>query len=61
MKLIGLGIGTVYRYKTGFSYWTGPEKPDLKKLVGPDVGPIRKLTYYLIRHSHFLAFAGGRK
>ena len=58
---VGLGIGTAYRYKTGFSYWTGPEKTDLKKLGGPDVGPIRKLTDYFMKHSHVLALAGGRK
>ena len=39
---IGLGTGMVYRYKTVFSYWTGPEKTDLKKFGGPDVGPIGK-------------------
>ena len=61
MYLLGLGIGTAYRYKTVFSYWTVPEKPDLKKLGGPNVGPIGNLTDYFIRHSNVLALAGGKK
>ena len=29
---IGMGTGTVYRYKTVFSYWTGPEKNRPEKI-----------------------------
>ena len=47
---------TVHRTGTKllFSFWTGREKMGLKKIIGPDLGPIKKLIHYVSRHLHVL-------